>query len=502
MNRMARNVIIAAAACLVLAGAAWFLLKPSSLEPVKETAGNLLADKNWREVSEVFVENETGAYSVKKQGNGYTVHDLPDSVVNMDYVAMLLDECSQISYEEMVEGGAKDLKTYGLDVPASTVTITYDDQSSVQLLLGMEEPVSKGRYAMLAGGSQVVLLKGSRCVRFLMPVEKYVDYIIIEPNESTDVLRSLGDVTFGGSQFPEPVELKAVTADSDEELLRQAVSFGAVTHIITEPVLHEADPTALTTVADSLMGLLSEGVVAYNCTDETLAEYGFDNPLLTITFDYKNQQESGPEQIRLAMSQMEDGTYIVTRDVVSPPHLGSADGVVSPPHSGSAEGEEGIIYKIADVAFTGITYDSLVLRWFLSPLLADVKALEIETEGQLHRIETGGGKPKELTAVMDGQELDPEQYRKFYNLIVSAAADGAILEETPELTGEPVMVIRFLYEDESKQADVMKFYEGPLRKNYVEVNGVCEYTIREKYSSCVQEALAALPKGSNFSQDW
>ena len=75
------------------------------------------------------------------------------------------------------------------------------------------------------------------------------------------------------------MELKAVTADSDEELLRQAVSFGAVTHIITEPVLHEADPTALTTVADSLMGLLSEGVVAYNCTDETLAEYGFDDPL-------------------------------------------------------------------------------------------------------------------------------------------------------------------------------------------------------------------------------
>ena len=375
-------------------------------------------------------------------------------------------------------------------MPSSTVTITYDDGSSVQLLLGMEEPVSKGRYGMLAGGSQVVLLKGSRCIRFLMPVENYINYIIIEPNESTDVLRSLGDVRFGGSQFPEPVELKEITADSDEELLRQAVSFGAVTHIITEPVLHEADPSSLTMVADSLMGLLSEGVVAYNCTEEMLAEYGFDDPILTVEFDYKNQQEGGPEQIRLAMSRLEDGTNIVTRNAVSPPHFGSADG------------EAGIIYKIADVAFTDVTYDSLVLRWFLSPLLADVKALEIETEGRLHRIETGGVKPKELTASMDGQELSPDLYRKFYNLVVSAAADGAILEEVPELDGEPVMEIRFLYEDESKPADVMKLYEGPLRKHYVEVNGVCEYTIREKYLSCVQEALAALPKGSNFSQDW
>ena len=122
MNRMARNVIIAVSACLALAGAAWFLLKPSAPKPGKENTGNLLADKNWQEVSEVFVENEAGAYTVKKQGSrGYTVHDLPDSVVNMDYVAMLLGECSQISYEEVVEGGVEDLKRYGLHMPCHEI---------------------------------------------------------------------------------------------------------------------------------------------------------------------------------------------------------------------------------------------------------------------------------------------------------------------------------------------------------------------------------------------
>lgn len=478
MNRMVRNVIIAAAACLVLAGAAWFLLKPPSSKPDTQSTVKLLEDKNWQQVTQVQVENETGAYTVRKESNGYTVHDLPSSVVNMDYVAMLLDESSQIAYEEVVEDSTDNRKNYGLDMPVSTVTITYDDSSSTQLLLGIEEPVSKGRYAMLADGDQIVLLKGNRCIRFLMPVEKYIHYIIIEPNESTDVLRSLGDITFGGSRFPKPVVLKEVTADSDEELLRQASSFGAVTHIITEPVVHEADPTGLTAVADSMLGLLSEGVIAYNCTDEMLAEYGFDQPLLTVEFDYKNHPETGPERILLQMSQMEDGTKIVTRN------------------------NEGIIYRITDAAFTEITYDSLVLRWFLSPLLADVKALEIETGGQLHWIETGGVKPKELKASMDGQELKPELYRSFYNLVVSAAADGPALLETPELSKDPVMVIRFQYEDELKPEDVLKFYEGPLRKLYVEVNGVCEYTIREKYKACVEEALTALAKGSNFSQDW
>lgn len=479
MNKMARNVIIATVACIILAGAAWILLKPSSTELAMESTEKLLVAKNWQEVSEVKIKNKAGAYTVKKQGSsGYKVHDIPKSVVNMDYVALLLDECSQITYEEVVEDGTEELKAYGLDVPVSTVDITYDDNLSVQLLLGIEEPVSKGRYAMLTGSRQVVLLKGSRCVRFLMPVEKYINYIIIEPNKSTDVLRALGNVTFGGSRFSQPVVLKEVTADSGKELLRQAASFGAVTHIVTAPVLHEADPAGLTAVADSLMGLLSEGVVAYNCTEQTLAKYGFDTPLLTVDFDYKNQQEGGPEHIQLKLSQMEDGTKIVTRD------------------------EDGIIYKIADVAFTETTYDSLILRWFLSPLLADVKVLEIETEEQVYRIETSGAKPKELMAMMNGQKLDSDLYRKFYNLIVSAAADGAILEESPELGEKPLMEIRFLYEDELKLADVLKLYKGPLRKHYVEVNGVCEYTIREKYLSCVQEALAALPKGSNFAQDW
>lgn len=479
MNRMARNVIIAAAACIALAVAAWFLLKPSSPELETDSGAKLLADKNWQEVSEVEIINDSSTYTVKKQPDGtYRVHDIPEFAVNMDYVAMLLDECSQIAYEEVVEEGTEHLETYGLNSPASTVQVTYQDNSSVRMFIGMEEPVSKGRYAMMEGSGKIVLLKGSRCIRFLMPVERYIDYIIIAPNESTDILRALGDVTFGGSQFPEQVVLKEVTAESGEEILRQAASFGAVTHIITEPVVHEADPAGLTAAADSLMGLLSEGVVAYNCTGETLAEYGFDDPVLTVEFDYKNEQEAGPEHIVLKMSRLEDGTNIVTRN------------------------EEGIIYKIADVAFTELTYDSLVLRWFLTPLLAEVKTLEIETGGELYRMETTGEKPKELTVSMEGRELNPDLYRKFYNLVVSAASDGGILEDKPKLSGEPVMQIRFIYEDRLKPEDVLKLYEGPLRRHYVEVNGVCEYTMREKYMSCVQDALAALTEEREFSQDW
>lgn len=479
MSRMVKMLAAVTMGCILLAVAAWFLLKPVEPEPDKTGAEQLLADRDWQEVSAIAVENEHGSYTVKKQAEGsYTVHDIPDAVVNQDYVAMLLDECSRIAYVQAVETSSGQAGTYGLDKPSATVTVTYTDQTSVKLLLGLEESISKGRYAMLDGGETIVLLKGGRCVRFFMPVENYINFIMIPPNESTDVLRALGDVEFGGSRFAKPVRLKAVTKESGEETLRQAASFGAVTHMITEPVMHEANPTELTAVADSLMGLISEGVVAYNCTPEQLSSYGFDEPIMTVEFDYINREGEEPRQIGLKLSQLEDGTGIVTLD------------------------GQGIIYKIANVAFTETTYDRLVLRWFLTPLLTDVSVLEMEAGGRQYRFEANSPKPKELNVTLDGQEVDAKLYRQFYNLVVSAAADGPMLETEMECSGTPVMEIRFRYRDEEKEADIMKLYEGPVRRLYVEVNGVCEYTIREKYADVVLEALQALPKNSNFSQDW
>lgn len=481
MKRQTKSILTAAVICLVLVGVAGGLMRsdpnPSGdSEPAPET---YLVNRPASEVETVTVVNEAGSYTVQKRPDGsYGVHDIPDAVVMMEYVDMLLDECSAISYAEVIDEKPGDLAQYGLDRPKASVEIRYSDDTGSKLLIGEMEPISGNCYGMEEGDPAVYLFEARRCIRFLMPVERFIDFIIIEPNESTDILGSLGDMTFGGSMLEQPVVLKRVSAESGEELLRQAVSFGAVTHMMTEPQLHEANQTELTKIGDSLLGLISEGVVAYNCSEEVLAEYGFDDPLLTIGFDYRNGAGREPQYILLKLSRLEDGTDIVTLD------------------------GEGIIYRIADVEFTGITYETLVSRWFLTPLLTDVAELEIQMQQESYRFETEGSGAKDLSVTLNGEDVDAAQYRKFYNLAVSAAADEAIAGPEPNLTGEPVMSIRFRYKDQKKPDDVMEFYEGQSRRLYVQVNGRCEFTMRNQYKLIVEDALKALKESRDFQVNW
>ncbi|MEM1483505.1 DUF4340 domain-containing protein [Oscillospiraceae bacterium PP1C4] len=475
MAKPLRNLLITVLIIAVLGGGAWYLLKSPPLDAQTETTDIYLVQKQAADVAQVQVSNQNGDYTVIQQNGSCTVHDIPADVVNTDYVDMLLDECSNVYYQSVVNENPDDLSLYGLQQPTAEVYISYTDGTVLQLLFGAEEPLSGGRYFKTADSDAVLLMKNSRTIRFTMPVEKYINYIIIEPNQSTSILSAVQDIAFSGTQLPEPIVLKAVLEDR-EEIKREASSFGAVTHLITSPVVHEADQTELITITESLLGLISEGVVDYNCTEEELAAYGFAKPALQVEFDYQNGKDAKVKHFNLKLAVL-DGGYIAT-----------------------LEGQ-GIVYKIADVAFTQVSYENLISRWFLSPFITDVKTLEISFDGETYAFDMESETSKELVVTQSGKELDSELFRKYYNLIVTAAAEGDALTDV-RLPAIPEMTVRFIYKDTTKTDDVMDIYAGDVRRAYVEVNGTCEFSIREKYVSCIKTATVNVVNGQIFSLEW
>ena len=475
MAKPLRNLLIALLLCLVLLGGAWLLLRTP--QPQEENASQALqlSQRNIDEVAKVEVQNTYGTYTVLQENGIVTVHDIPAELVNTDYVAMLLDECSNILYESVAGENVQDLAPFGLQTPEGTVLITYTDGSTQQLLFGAEEPVSGGRYCKTAQGSDVLLMKNGRTVRFTMPVEKYINFIITPPNETSSILSVLQDITFSGTQLPQPIVLKAVREDR-ADILRQASSFGAVTHLITQPQLHEADQTQLLAVAESLLGLLSEGVVDYNCTQAQLAAYGFTTPDLQVEFDYQTGKQAPLLHYNLRLVQ-KDGGYLATLN------------------------DQGVVYQIAAVDFTQVSYESLILRWFLSPFITDVAAMEIAFDGRAYRFDMQGETAKELVVTHEGAPIDAESYRKFYNLVLSAAAEGNAQNDTTQ-QGTPVLEVRFIYKDTQKPDDVMALYAGPTRRVWVEINGICEFSMRETYVSCIKQATLAVTNHQNFESKW
>jgi len=478
MAKPLRALCIALAVVLALGLCAWLLLRtPAKTD--KDGAAPALVSKTAAEVAEVAVENTAGSYTATQRDGVVTVGDLPASVLNTEYAGLLMDECSSITYDEVANDKPDDLSLYGLAQPEATVRITYTDGSHFTLLVGKEEPVSGGRYCKSADDGRVLLFKRGRTVRFTMPIEKYINYVIIPPTDSKALVDCVGDFTFSGTALPAPVVLRRIDTDTDAALRREAVSFGAVSHLIVSPGLHEADQSYLAKVFDGLLGLLSEGVVDYNCSEADLAQYPLDAPLLRLEFDYRTTPSGAYSHYDLRYALLDDGTPVVTCN-------------------GS-----GVVYKVlGDLAWQSVSYEQLILRWFLSPLITDVAGITLTVDGKTYDFVLGGTNAKDLTATCNGQPVDTEQFRRWYTLLVSAGSEGSALTDAGTPAGTPRLTIRYRYRDTAKADDLLSAWDYTTRRLLVGVNGSCEFAMRDKFPAAIAAGTEALLSGGTVSTDW
>lgn len=458
---------------LMLAGTALLLTMPKKSE--EQNGIKLLSSRSINEVARVDIKTEKDNYSVLQEGGGFSLGDIPAEVVNVEYLRMLLEEISRIEYITIVEEKSDSLEKYGLDKPESQVSAAYTDGQTLELWIGAKEPISDGRYVLNLKTGAVYLLDNSRTIRFTMPIEKYIDFIIIPPNETPSVLDAIKNASFKGKKLPKPIEIKAVT-NNDKELLRKAVSYGAVTHMIVSPVLHEMDQGEAIKLFESLAGMISDGVEAFNATPQQLSLFGFDEPDIEAKFDFQPNKNAPLRQYGIKVCNYK-GQMLLTRN------------------------DEGVVYRISDEYFTGLSYEKLVSRWFLSPLIIDVAKIKLELNGEAYTFDLKGEKNDELEVTCNGSLLDTGLFRKYYNLLVSASNDGRLIEN-PALAGSPLMKLKFIYKDKEKPGDEIVIWQGDLRRVYVSVNGIAEFAMRDKYLACITEALGKLLNNQVFDTDW
>lgn len=473
MNRF-RLACLCAAVVLVLA----VLLLPRFFADGPSGAGDgvfLLSDRSVNQVLRLRIKNQYDDYTVWQEGGGFVIEDLPMEQVNPEYVRMLLEESARVEYGAVVSGGAANPGLYGLDKPEAELTIDYTGGEQLSLLLGNGEAVSSGRYFMAAGTGDVLLMKNNRALRFLMPRKKFIHYEIVPFAGFPSPLSAVKKLRLSGRAFPGEIVIEEVRADSAEEM-RDAASFGVATHLIRSPGLHEVDQTECIEVFASLTGLLNRDVLAYNCTDEELDAYGFNDPLVKAEFDFLIDAASRPERIVLRVAVFQ-GEYILVRD------------------------EQRIVHRIENEAFIRTKYEKLAMRWFLTPFVTDLQGLTLELEDGKYVFQFRGEGNRDLEVLLNGKPLAVDRFRKFYALLISAANDGVLLEQpAPETV--PLMSLVFSYRDPLKAPDTMKLFKGALRRVNVQINGRTEFAMMQRYLDVVKTAAAALSGEDDFNTNW
>lgn len=457
MSRQIKFVIGVAVCVALLAVAAWFLNPPAqSGSPLT------LRDSKASDIKTASISNQYGTFNITAQDGGYVSDDIPPAILDIQEFYDLMTYCGAVNVKQVVDEAPKDLSLYGLDAPAASVDVVYNDDSELKLHIGDQERITGNYYCSVEGRSAVYLMEAQRCSAFLLPKKDFVNDVFTPPLQMSSPFSAVRDVKFTGGPLGEPVTLKAVTGE-DPEISRLAASFGAPTHLVMGKGVYEFDQTYGVDLLNSLLGITANNTEGYNLTPQQIADFGFSDPYMQVEFDLKNGVDAEAAHYSLALIQKGSLYYMTCND-------------------------NGVIYEVPMPLFADIQYSKLPVRWFLSPMLADLTKVELTTAGRTLTFEISGDTKENRAVTLDGQTFDRERFYKFYELLTSAANDGTMYENL-QPGGDALLTLTYYYKDAQKSPDVMKLFKGDTLRDYVQVNGVTEFAMLETYLARVQDAV-------------
>lgn len=482
MKKNIRNMIIAVAAVVILVAMLVILMNlPSSGgDDASSTASSTAISLNTKtadDISKVEVKNDNGGYTVEIKGtDSYAVEGLDGLELNTTSISALKSDCAGVSATQVVEEQADDLSVYGLDNPKAEATITYKDGESLSIAAGNEAAGSAGTYVTVNGENKVYLFNSAKVDTFSYALLEYVSKAITVSEEEAVAAANGGEVSSsadGTAQTPQFAKMTlSGTVREAPVVVEPAEAISGIAQFnITSPKVKSADYTKISEYIGAVFGLSADEVVAINPTDADLETYGLKEPYSKLVADF---------------------------DVCTVTLLASA-----PDAAGNVcimNGDRpNVIYRIAAETLTWLsgTYNDLATKLLFTPNIKDVKTMTVTTPEKTYVfqltsiVDEENDKKFNTTITYEGQELDEDIFKDYYQNVISASADE---ETTEQPTGDPVFSVKYEYTDSSRAADVVEYYDAGSRRMFISFNGVCDSVTTSKY---VEKLIADTEKVIN-----
>ncbi|MHB9033830.1 MAG: DUF4340 domain-containing protein [Anaerolineae bacterium] len=292
MNKQYRNLIIAAAALVVLVSAllVTILVLPGKSGDTQATATSPapsvpLLSLAPADIRQIEVSNAAGAVTAVMQDGRLTIPELSGLPADQPRLDSLQAAATQLVALRQVSTDQGALATYGLDAPGALMTVTTMAGQTYQAALGSTAPASLGSYLLMNG---TVYLVNSAAINILnSPLNDYISpsvtKILGTGEDLADINLTLNDTTFSLTFVPAQAAANGSSSGSDStsEPVSGTIPAYYVLNGSTPAIVPYGRVTAWSAFAS---GLTASKVAAIRPKAADLAEFGLDKPTSTLSY--------------------------------------------------------------------------------------------------------------------------------------------------------------------------------------------------------------------------
>lgn len=447
MNRSKRLSVL----LLVLVIFCVLTLGVSKYEERKEKIKNsdeIIMELDSEDVTELSWEYESETFAFHKDESWLYDED-EHFPVNEEKIEQLLENFQSFGVSFMIED-AEDLSQYGLSNPLCTIHIGLENEN-YEISLGNYSEMDEERYVSIGDGN-VYLVKDDPLDSFDLELSDMIQ------QDEIPGMDSVTEIQFAGSE-----NYKAVyTEENEVTYSTEDVYF--VKDGSDELVL---DTENVESYVDIIRELNLTNYVSYDVTEEELKTYGLDDPELTVTLQYRTQDEESDEE-------KEDTVVLhISRDPTEKAKAESesskssdSDKFREDTEADSEEeitaylrvGESKIIYKLNGADYENLmkaSYNDLRHQKVIWADFEDITGVRINLEGTAYELTVKEEKKENIWYYQD-KEIETDDFQSAINSLSASE----FTEEEPEDKEEISLILQLDSENQPEVQIELYRYDG------------------------------------------
>ena len=429
-------------------------------------AAEILLEEDTEQLFSVTVEGNSGDFYAEKDAqNQMKIPSLEGLPTDQEKIDELCKYACLLRGQERVTTAKDNLKEYGLnEEDAVHVEIVFENGKTEELWIGaLAQGVSNdSRYVLY--GDQIYTMYELHLKPFLNEKEYFISGELTPGNENADYILLYLSVKNSDEEKPLTVSYQEARETTNGQYM-------AAYHIISPEEYEISYNEEGTQFLQSVFGMEAEPVKAWPSQEE-LSVYGLEDPQKIVQAAYMSR-EGEDYGIQFSVSEADEEGYVYLM----------VDGL-----------DVVYRYQTEDAAWYHATMEEIVGRQILVPNITDVAAVTLQTSEEAFTVQLETDAEGELQATLNGEFCSIDEFKKLYQIIISAEVDS-LCSEAKE---QQALLIRIEYEYHDGSKDEISFFEGPARQAYVLLNGQVYGMIRESYVNTILESLTLFKNGETI----